>query len=171
MPRVRKTLGLDRELVEKIKTVAMRRGMTLSEYLRRLLQITISLEEEGIFAPKLLEEARYNLIMSSLKFVYIPLDLLLDKRFSDEEISRARNHGERIGKVLSEMMIDVYPLVEKIGEILGVSFKKGDDLVFIKSLDNDYRRFILEFIIGVATGNGYIVNETNQLILIRKREI
>ncbi|MGC9148047.1 MAG: hypothetical protein ACP5GI_01185 [Sulfolobales archaeon] len=171
MPRVRKTLGLDRELVERIKSVAMRRGMTLSEYLRRLLNVVVSLEEEGIFAPKLLEEARYDLIMSSLKFVYIPLDLLVDKKFSDDEIAKARIHGERVGKVLSEMMIDIYPLMEKMGEILGVSFKKGDDLVFIKSLDNNYIRFILEFIIGVASGSGYIVNETNQLIYIRRKEI
>lgn len=168
MPRSRRTLGLDRELVEKIKEIAKRRGMTLSEYLRALLQGAISLEEEGAFAPKILENAKYDLFISSLRFVLLPLDIFIERKYSSEEIETARQHGERIGKVLSEMLIDARPLIERIGGSVGLVLRRGSDLIIVKTNENDYRRFFSELMIGIARGNGYKISETEQLVVIKQ---
>lgn len=168
MARPRKTIGVDRDLVEKVASIARRRGMTLSEYLRRLLSSSIALEEMGLFAPKVLEDMRNELLVSSFKFVLVPQELLIGKRFEREDYERAREYGERIGRALHEMSLDADSLIERIGGMTGVVIKRSSDMVVIKS--GDFRGVLSELVIGIARGNGYEVAESGDIAVIRPRE-
>jgi hypothetical protein len=164
MARARKTLGIDREIVEKIKIISKNRGMSVAEYIRRLLNSAILLEESGLFAPKILDDARYEHILSSFRFILFPQDLLINKDFSKEDYMKAREYGEKIGRTFHEMLIDAQPFIEKLGESAGILIKRSNDLVVMKT--DDFRRIIAEMIAGVARGNGYKISETEQIITI-----
>ena len=136
----------------------------MAEYIRRLLNSAILLEESGLFAPKILDDARYEHILSSFRFILFPQDLLINKDFSKEDYMKAREYGEKIGRIFHEMLIDAQPFIEKLGESVGILIKRSSDLVIMKT--NDYRRIIAEIMIGLARESGYRVLETEQIIIL-----
>jgi hypothetical protein len=77
---------------------------------------------------------------------------------------KAREYGEKIGRIFHEMLIDAQPFIEKLGESVGILIKRSSDLVIMKT--NDYRRIIAEIMIGLARESGYRVLETEQIIIL-----
>ncbi|MEM0043633.1 MAG: hypothetical protein QXJ51_03105 [Sulfolobales archaeon] len=164
MDKVRKNIAIDRKLAEDIKAIAKSRGMTLSEYLRKLLSSAIDLEKQGLYAPRILEEARDSMILSSFRFIYIPQDILSDKKFDEEDLKRAREYGERVGRVLKEMFLDIRSFIERFGGSSDLIISRGSSIIIIKS--NGIRRVIAELIIGIARGGDLDVSETDQIAII-----
>lgn len=48
MVKKRKTIALDEEIVEQVANIARSKGMSLSNYLRRLLSVVMKAEEHGV---------------------------------------------------------------------------------------------------------------------------
>jgi Ribbon-helix-helix protein, copG family. len=46
----RRTVGIDRDIMEKLKEIARKRGMGISQYLRKLIQEALELEKMGYYA-------------------------------------------------------------------------------------------------------------------------
>ncbi|MEZ0290808.1 MAG: hypothetical protein ABWJ42_06960 [Sulfolobales archaeon] len=167
MGKQRKNIAIDKDIAEKIKIIAKNRGMTLSEYLRKLFRSAISLEEQGIYVPRLLEEVIIDRILSSFKFITIPQDLLDEKNFSKEDYEKARVYGERIGRAFREMFLDPILLIERIGEASDLIVRRGGSMVIMKS--DGLKRVIAELIIGIARGGELEISESEYITIINTR--
>ena len=121
MVKKRKTIALDEDLVNEISQIAKTKGMSLSNYLRRLLSAAIKAEEHGINP----EQALLNNII--LKYAYhVGLALSpVSNLFSSTSIDEWRNIGRKLGVVLRIKEVDketalvntALSILSSIGEI------------------------------------------------------
>ena len=160
----RKTLTIDRSTADIIKEIANRRGLTISTYMRKLIDRVLKLEELGVFAPAALDDLYVLYTLSQFRFVPIPID------FVDRGIdpARARALGTRIGTVLKELGADVETVVEVLCKLYGVAISSGDKLIIVPTVENV--RSLAELVKGIATGGGLEIEESGGVFAIRIRK-
>ncbi len=102
MVKKRKTIALDEDLVNEISRIAKTKGMSISNYLRRLLLATIKAEKHGVNP----EQALLNNII--LKYAYhVGLGLSpISNLFDSISIDEWRNIGRKLGVILRIKEID-----------------------------------------------------------------
>jgi len=138
----RRTLGLDSDIMEKLKELARERGMTISGYLRKLLSSALELESMGIYAPAALEEARFLAMLRKLGFVLVPRELL-----EARDPEKARELGRRVGLAFSKFDIDPQLLVEYLARTSTESVSRSDRVIVVKQ---GSQSLVAEFLRGIA---------------------
>lgn len=160
----RKTLTIDRSTADVIKEIATRHGLTISTYMRKLIDRVLRLEELGVFAPAALDDLYVLYTLSQFRFVPIPIDFL-DRGIDP---ARARSLGMRIGAVLKELGADVEMVVEVLCKLYGVAISSGDKLIIVPTAEN--LKPLAEMVKGVAAGGGLEVEESGGVFAIRIRK-
>ncbi len=96
MAKKRKTIALDEDLVNEVSQIAKLKGMSISNYLRRLLSAAIKAEKHGINP----EQALLNNII--LKYAYhVGLALSpLSNLYNTVAIEEWKNIGRKLGVIL-----------------------------------------------------------------------
>lgn len=158
----RRTLGVDLELAEELKSVAKSRGMSLVGYLRKLFEEVIDVERLGYFAPGVLREKKTELVLSKLGFAYIPLDLL-DKESASPEAAEAL--GERLGATIKELGISCEEIIERISLGNGVGIVRENTIILIPS--SGPREILRRFLVGLARGSSLGVSIVGDLVIVR----
>jgi len=162
--RSRKNIGLDAELVEELKNIARKRGISIAGYMRQLLDEALRIEAMGYYAPRALSERRIELVLSRVGFVYIP-SVILNTRDPRE----AEEKGEAVGRLITELGADPVELVELIGFENQVAVSQGDNMVLLPQ-DDELKNRIVYFIRGLARGAGLVVQSTGSLTIISLRK-
>ncbi len=162
MVRSRRTVGLDLELVEELKSIAGSRGMSLTGYLRRLLGEVAEVERMGYFAPDVLREKRVELVLSRLGFAYVPLDLLGGQSPSPEA---AEAYGERLGATLRELGVSCGELVERLSLSNGIGVPREDSIILVPS--SGPKEVLRRFLAGLARGASLGVSAVGDLVVVR----
>ena len=157
----RKTIGLDSELVNKLKEVASKRGVTLSNYLRMLISEALMLEELGHYAPRALRERRIEYILENLGFIFVPKQIL-----GNSGASNAEEVGVRIGLVAKELGIQPLDLIELLSRSVGNAVIDSNKIVLIKS-PSDLRSLIADLIKGISASTGLEVQSSESMIVIK----
>ncbi len=111
----RKTLALDADLITRLKEVARRRGVTLSNYMRSLIGEALKLEEMGVYAPRAVREKRVEIMLEDLGFVLMPKEVLNPS----SNTVNAVDVGRRIGHVARELGINGLELIELLSRYAG----------------------------------------------------
>ncbi len=163
----RRTIGLDASMVSELRSIALRRGMNLVSYLRRLVSEAIELERRGYYAPRALSEKRVEYLLSSFNFVYVPMELI-NSSLSDEAMKNAREFGTRLGMTLRELGVNAYELVEFLGTSSGILIYEGDKVVVTPASGG--KGLIAELVKGLALGSGLECNEGRGVFVIKVPE-
>ncbi|MEM0487318.1 MAG: CopG family transcriptional regulator [Zestosphaera sp.] len=158
----RRTLGVDLELAEELKSIARSRGMSLVGYLRKLFEEAIEIERLGYFAPSALREKKTELMLSKLGFVYIPLDLL-DIQSANPEVMETR--GEKLGATLRELEISCEEIIERISLSNGIGILRENTIILIPS--SGPKELLRRFLIGLARGSSLEVSIVGDLAIIK----
>ncbi len=161
----RKTLALDEEIINKLKEIAVKRGTTLSNYLRNLFGEVIDLEERGYFAPKALREKKFEYILNSLGFIYIPKDLIGNLR--SDHIERI---GSKLGIVLKELKINIADVIELLTTQSQGSVITESNKVVLIAMPGTIEYYLNKLIAKIAKTSGLNVNDTDTLITIELPE-
>ena len=156
--RSRRTIALDLSLIDVVKEVARRRGMTLSSYLRRLLTEAIELEKRGIHAPRVLREKRVENILTSLNFILIPMSVLEDPK-------RAYSIGYKIGRTLKSLNINLLEVIEYLGERAQILMYEGKKYIITPPV-NSAQEALRELIKGIASGGDLKVRDEEEITII-----
>lgn len=164
----RKTLGLDKDLVDELKSVVVKRGMNVASYLRKLIREAVELERRGYYAPRALAEKRFEYLLKSFNFTYMPAELL-NPSLSDESLRSAREFGERLGATLKELNVDVYEFLDFLGNSSSSLICEGDRLIITPVSDG--RRLIIELIKGLAVGGGLDYEDRGVFIIKVPRRV
>ena len=159
MSSKRKTLTIDRVVADKIKGIAARRGMSISSYMRRLVEKIEKLEEAGIYAPTAIEEAYTLAVLRQIRFVPIPLELL-----ANPSPDSAHSVGMRIGRVVREMGLNPSMVVEELAKLYGVATTRGNRLLVV--VREDLTALLSHLVIGIAEGSGLRVEKGEGLAII-----
>lgn len=159
----RKTLTIDRATANTIKDLASRHGLTISSYMKKLIDRVTKIEELGFFAPTALDDLYTIYTLTQFGFVPIPLE------FVDRGIdsSKARSLGMRIGSILKELGIDVENVIETLSRLYRVAIPSGDRLIIISAQES--LRPLTELIKGIAIGGSLEVEESGGVFSIRIR--
>ncbi|MEM2576052.1 MAG: hypothetical protein QW596_01635 [Sulfolobales archaeon] len=164
----RKTLGLDKDLVNELRSVVIRRGMNLASYLRKLIREAVELERRGYYAPRALAEKRFEYLLKSFNFTYVPAELLSNS-LSDESLRNANELGRRLGATLKELNVDVYEFLEFLGNSSSSIIYEGDRLILTPVSDG--RRLVLELIKGLALGGGLDCEDRGVFVVKVPKEV
>ncbi|MEM0505634.1 MAG: hypothetical protein QW267_07075 [Sulfolobales archaeon] len=164
----RKTLGLDKDLVNELRSVVIRRGMNLASYLRKLIREAVELERRGYYAPRALAEKRFEYLLKSFNFTYVPAELLSNS-LSDESLRNANELGRRLGATLKELNVDVYEFLEFLGNSSSSLIYEGDRLILTPVSDG--RRLVLELIKGLALGGGLDCEDRGVFVVKVPKEV
>lgn len=158
----RRTLGIDLELADELKSIAKTRGMSLVGYLRKLFEEAIDIERLGYFAPGVLKEKKVELILSKLGFTYIPIDLLNNQSASPE---LAETVGEKLGATLRELGVSCEEIVERIALSNGIGVLKENTVILIPS--SGPREILRRFLAGLARGSSLSITTAGDLVVIK----
>ncbi|HDN76192.1 MAG TPA: hypothetical protein ENG05_03585 [Acidilobales archaeon] len=161
----RKTLALDEDIINKLKEIAIKRGTTLSNYLRNLFSEVIDLEERGYFAPKALREKKFEYILNSLGFIYIPKDLIGNLR--SDYIERV---GSKLGVVLKELKVSVVDVIELLTMHSQGSVITESNKVILIAMPGTVEYYLNKLVAEIAKATGLNVNDTSTLISIELPE-
>ncbi|HWQ17661.1 MAG TPA: hypothetical protein VNL13_07530 [Sulfolobales archaeon] len=158
----RRTVGLDRDLMEKLKEVTRKRGMGLSPYLRKLLSEAIELERIGYYAPRALKEKRIQVLLEMFNFCYVPSDINVNKD--------PRAYGRRLGEAIKEIGGDVYSVIEYLGLMHKIAITHDDRITIVNTGgvgDGDAQKTIMaEILKGMAEGSGLPIEEHGATAII-----
>lgn len=167
LTKSRRCIGLDINLAEELKNISRSRGMSIISYLRRLLDEAIDLEKQGYYVPEILHEKKLELILSKLGFVYIPSELLLniDITKSTKEIEMI---GEKIGKALNELNIDVEEVIERIAVKNDVGVVQSSSIILIPV--SGVKEIIKHVLIGMAKSIGMNISLMGNTVIIKNRK-
>ncbi len=161
MGRNRRTVGIDAELIDQLKNIAVRRGVTLVNYLRALIKEAIRIEELGHYAPRALKERYLESLLEGAGFMLIPKDAL---REVDENV--ATDIGYKAGLLLKEMGIDIIEVIELLSKYAGNTITDSSKLIVMSSL-NDPASAVISIIKGLskAAGLNIISHEPSMIIV------
>lgn len=163
----RRSVGIDSGLIEELKGVALRRGMNVVSYLRKLINEALELERRGSYAPRALAERRVEQLLASFNFTYLPLDLIT-RNFRDEDLRAAREYGERLGAALKELGSNVYEVIEYLGNTSGIVIHEGDRVIVMPATGS--KRLVAELIKGIAVGGGLGVVKDGEVFIVKVPE-
>jgi predicted DNA-binding protein len=160
----RRTVGMDRDIMERLKEIAKRRGMGISPYLRKLIQEALELEKMGYYAPRALKERRLEIMLEMFNFGYIPLEITSNPGMD------ARSYGKRLGETLREIGGDVYSVIEYLGQMHKVAIVQDDKITVLTptGMENGLNRraLIAEILKGMAEGAKLPIKETGTTAII-----
>jgi hypothetical protein len=122
----RKTLALDSDLITRLKEVARKRGITLSNYMRSLIGEALKLEETGVYAPRALREKRIEMMLEDLGFILTPKEVL-------DSSSNAVDVGRRVGNVAKELGINGLELIELLSRYAGNVIVDSKRIVLLRN--------------------------------------
>ena len=159
----RKTLTIDRATANTIKDLASRHGLTISSYMKKLIDRVTKIEELGFFAPTALDDLYTIYTLTQFGFVPIPLE------FVDRDIdgSKARSLGMKIGSILKELGINVENVIETLCRLYKIAIPSGDKLIIISTQEN--LKPLTELVKGIAIGGNLEVEESGGIFSIRIR--
>ena len=160
----RKTVGLDSELIERLKKAAGRRGVTISKYLKALINEALSAEGLGLYAPKALRQKRIEHILENLNFAYVPKELL-----EGPTLREAEELGRRLGVVTKEMGVEPAELLELLSGYVSNTIMYPYRIVLIKSPENR-ELSLVSFIKGVSASVGFRVEDKEGVVVIELPE-
>ena len=120
MVRRRKTIALDEDIIISVSDIAKRKGMSLSNYLRRLLTAAINVEKHGINPEQALYE---QIILKYMKTAGLTFNPIEDLNNTNKDVWETA--GKRLGLILRIREVDkiralkdtVLLLLSGIGEI------------------------------------------------------
>ena len=161
----RKTLALDADLVDSIKSIAKKYGMTMSAYLRNLFREVIEVERRGMYAPLALRRASIAHILSTLNFIHLPADILVNIAGN---LDTVRDIGERIGKVLRNLTLNASEILELLSSETQIAMIEESKIVLIPPT-TEAQRVTREFILGLAKGMGFEILEEGDVAVIKLR--
>jgi len=157
----RKTIGLDADLVKNLKEVARKRGITLSNYLRALINEALALENLGHYAPRALREKRIEYILENLGFIFTPREVL--DNIAPQEIVEV---GKRVGVVAKELGIESLELIELLSRSVGNIIMDSNRIVLIKS-PGSRESTLVDLIKGVSSSAGLKVESSDTMVVIK----
>ncbi len=161
----RRNVALDVNIVNELKSIATKKGMSLTSYLRSLVVEALKLEAKGLHAPKALKDAELTHILRNLKLVLIPLEILEKNiRIDEELLKNSRDYGVRIGKVLKELGIDVSEAIDYLLQDIPTTSLSKDKIVILPT--QGLGRVLIEVVKGIAEGGGLKVSENPHTTVI-----
>jgi len=147
----RKSLAVREDAVKRITEAIKRRGTKISSYLAELFTSAAEVERVGLYAPRVLIEQKLLSGLTPFTPIIVPLEALLSGRY---EVEKWRKVGERIGRALRALNIDVGEVAEVLaGKVPWIS-KEGARLIITPSADDGATQAISELIIGLAVEGG-----------------
>lgn len=160
----RRTVGIDRDIMEKLKEIARKRGMGISPYLRKLIQEALELEKMGYYAPRALKERRIEVMLEMFNFGYIPLEI------TSNPGTDARTYGRRLGEMIKEIGGDVYSVIEYLGQMHKIAVVQDDRITVLTpvGVENGVNRRALmaEILKGMAEGAKLPIKESGSTAVI-----
>ena len=157
----RKPMMLDAELVDAVKNIANKHGMTLAAYMRSLLINLIEAENRGLFAPLALRKA---LLFSKLRgagLLLIPADIVSECNLDENDLER---EGEHIGILLKNLGVRLEEAIELFLENLKTAIREKDKIIVMASNKTD--RAIKDFVKGVAKAYSAEIREEGDILVI-----
>lgn len=152
---------LDADLVEAVKGIANKHGMTLAAYMRSLLTNLIEVENRGLFAPLALRKA---LLLSKLRgagLALLPINLVNNCNPLGEQLE---NEGRRIGILLKNLGVRLEEAVDVFLEDLNAAIKEKDKIIIVASSKSD--NLVKEFVKGLAKAYNAEIREENEVLVI-----
>lgn len=156
----RRTVGLDAELVESLKEVAKKRGVTLSNYLRALINEALALENLGHYAPRALREKRIEYILENLGFILVPKEILGNT--SPQEVEEV---GKRVGVVAKELGVESLELIELLSRSVGNVIMDSSRIVLIKT-PGSRETALVDLIKGISASAGLKMESSDAMVVI-----
>ncbi len=144
MVKRRKTIALDEDIITSISGIAKRKGMSLSNYLRRLLTAAINVEKHGINPEQALYE---QVILKYMKTAGLSFNPIED--ISNTNKAVWETVGKRLGLILKIRELDkvralkdtILLLLSGIGEI---TIEERRDIVKITCITTKTEKKVLE---------------------------
>ncbi len=144
MVKRRKTIALDEDIITSISDIAKKKGMSLSNYLRRLLTAAINVEKHGINPEQALYEQIILKYMKTAGLTFNPIEDISNVNKSIWETT-----GKRLGLILRIREIDrtkalkdtILLLLSGIGEI---TLEERRDTVKITCITTKTEKKVLE---------------------------
>lgn len=159
----RKTITVDKEVAETIKRIAEKRGMTINNYLKNLVEAVKSVEDMGFYAPATVKDASNILLLLRLGMVIVPPEILGSGGTNPEVVVSS---GARIGKALRELGVNVAKVIELLGAHYRVVVPAGDRLIVVKG--SGVESLLADVVKGVAKGGGLEVVEEEYATTIKQ---
>lgn len=157
----RKPIMIDAKLVETLKRIASKHGMSLASYMRSLINSIVEAENRGLYAPLLLKQAiiAYRLRQTDL----IPLPLIALDNVNTEILY---SEGKNIGLLLKNLDISLEDALELfISRTLGI-FHEGDKIILVASSERGKK--LLAFIKGLVESYNVRIEENENILVIYK---
>lgn len=155
-------MGLDKDLMERLKEVARKRSMGVSPYLRKLLSEALELEKMGYYAPRALKERRIQILLEMFNFGYMPFDVNTNKD--------PRAYGRRLGEAIREIGGDVYSIIEYLGLMHKIAVVRDERITIVDigrvGDENSQRAVLIEILKGMAEGSGLPIKEIGSTAVI-----
>ncbi len=144
MVKRRKTIALDEDIIISISDIAKKKGMSLSNYLRRLLTAAINVEKHGINPEQALYEQIILKYMKTAGLTFNPIEDISNTNKGIWEIT-----GKRLGLILRIREVDriralkdtILLLLSGIGEI---TIEERRDTVKITCITTKTEKKVLE---------------------------
>ncbi|MEM1541306.1 MAG: CopG family transcriptional regulator [Ignisphaera sp.] len=163
MSKSRRCIGIDTELAEELKNISKARGMSIVNYLRKLLEELIDLEKQGYYVPDLLHEKKIELVLSKLGFVYVPSEVV-SETLKPEDVETI---GEKIGKALIELDLDIEEIIERIAIKNDIAIVQRNSIILIPTVG--VKEMIKYILIGIAKAAGIPVSTSGSTVMIRSK--
>ncbi len=152
---------LDAELVDAVKDIANKHGMTLAAYMRSLLMNLIEAENRGLFAPLALRKALLFSKLRGVGLILIPTNIL-DECNIDEKI--VEKEGRHIGVLLKSLGVKLEEAIELFLEDIKTAIREKDKIIVMVSTKTD--KTIKSFIKGIAEAYNAETKEDENLLII-----
>ncbi|KSW12560.1 hypothetical protein CF15_07550 [Pyrodictium occultum] len=150
--RKRRPIMIDSKLVDLIKGIAARHGMTVSAYMRALLTGAVEAEESSSFAPLVLRKALIYSKLRRVGVVLIPLSLL-DSCNNANIHELAREEGRRLGALLRSLEIGLEEALDIMLEDSRIAIRERDKVILLPATKPG-EKAVKSMIEGVAESYG-----------------
>ncbi len=160
----RKSLMVDAEIADAVKKTAQKHGMTVSTYVRMLLEAALRLEEHGVFAPSALRTALILRVLTPFTLLAVPVELIA--QCSLEE-AQAREIGRRLGIKLRSLGVDGMEVLDIMTSPLGVTVRESNRILIVHTEKTSPS--LLGVVVGIAEAYGYRVEEAEGVTIIEQR--
>ncbi len=160
----RKAVMLEEELVDQLRVLAGRYGMSLSAYMRRLIRLAIVAETQGVHAPQAISR---GITFSTLaRLSLLPLPARLVEKYSGEEL---RELARKTGLILKSLDIDAFDLVALIAESSGLGFSTPNSIKLLRVPGDIVLEKLHTYLVELAASSGLEVDqgETGTVIIRR----
>ena len=157
----RKAVMVEEELVDQVKAIAQRYGMSISSYMRRLLRAALTAETQGIHAPQAIARGIMLSTLARLSLIPLPLQLLQVHSIDD-----LRETAWKVGKMLRNLDVDTFDLISLITEFSGLGFSTPAGIKIITVPGDPALSKLEAYLAALAEAAGLDVERTEENIVI-----